>query len=382
MDLFDFNEIRSWNNDEIKDTFTRITQQPAFKQVIRYIYPNQPLDDILNRFLALNNIDEFQRQVVYPYLKFIETSYTDGITAAGIENIRNEQSCLFISNHRDIILDSALLCKCMIENGLNTVEIAIGDNLLIYPWIEDFVRANKSFIVKRGGGLREMLENSKRLSGYISYVLHTKKSSIWMAQREGRAKDSNDLTQGSILKMLNMSGSNCFIENIKQLNICPVAISYEYDPCDYLKAKEFQQKRDDANFHKKPEDDLINMQTGILGHKGKVMFRFTASINAELDEIAAQTENKNEQIELTTKLIDKHIHSSYEIYVGNKVAYDMLYETNLFAHEYTLEEKQHFTAYLQGQIDKIDIPNKDDHFLLHKLLEMYSNPLKNKLNSK
>ena len=168
---------------------------------------------------------------------------TTGIKLKGIENIDIENKYLYISNHRDIILDSAFLCAKFIEKKIDTVEIAIGDNLLINPWIEDLVRINKSFIVQRGLNARQVLESSKRLATYIKYTLQVKKNSIWIAQREGRAKDSDDRTQESLLKMLNLSGEKSFIENLKELNICPLSISYEYDPCDYLKAKEFQLKR-------------------------------------------------------------------------------------------------------------------------------------------
>lgn len=379
-DISKFDDIRCYEDSEIKSVFEQIIKQDAFKKVMSYLFPKRPLEDLLNGFLALNSIDEFQRNIIYPYLKKIELTATKGIAADGIDTIRQHTSCLFISNHRDIVLDSALLCKCLIEARLDTVEIAIGDNLLIYPWITAFVRANKSFIVKRGGGVREMLTNSQKLSSYIDYTLHTKESSIWLAQREGRCKDSNDRTQESLLKMLNMGGTKgSFLENMIALNICPVSISYEYDPCDYLKAKEFQQKRDNEDFKKSPQDDLLNMQIGIMGEKGRVTYRFTPSISEKLK--ASGIDNKNEQISLTARLIDQQIHSGYEIYSGNKVAYDLLFSTNTFEHEYSVEEKSIFENYLQGQLDKIELENKDEKFLRQKMLEMYANPLKNKLET-
>lgn len=378
MDNNQFDAIRSYNLEEAQNVYKKLAEEPDFQKVLQFVMPGKA-DTVLHCLHDIRGIDQFQREIIYPFLLQLERNTTQGISGSGTEHIQHVGPCIYISNHRDIVLDSTFLCKVLIEHDLSSVEIAIGDNLLIYPWIEHFVRANKSFIVKRGGSPREMLANSMRLSAYIAHTLHDKKSSIWIAQREGRCKDSNDRTQESLLKMLSMSGKGSFIENLMELNICPLSISYEYDPCDYLKAKEFQQKRDNPEYKKSQQDDLLSMQTGILGKKGHIMFRFTPSINKELAEIARTTTNKNEQIELTARTIDKHIHANYEIYSGNKVAYDLLLETNRFASEYTAQEKTVFESYIQGQLDKIELEHKDETFLRHKLLEMYANPLINHL---
>jgi hypothetical protein len=263
---------------------------------------------------------------------------------------------------------------------METVEIAVGDNLLVFPWIEKLVRVNKSFIVQRGLSTRQVMESSKRLSAYIRHVLYEKKNSVWIAQREGRAKDSDDRTQTSLLKMFNLAGkTNDLIENLKELNICPVSISYEFDPCDFLKAKEFQQKRDNPEFKKTQQDDLINMQTGVMGYKGKVVYHLAGCINDELDRISGQTNNRNEQVEHIAKLIDSHIHKNFHITPENKIAYDEIWGGNAFAKEYSAAEKENFDEYLDKQILKIDLENKDRDFLRHKMLEMYANPLKNYL---
>ena len=203
-----------------------------------------------------------------------------------------------------------------------------------------------------------------------------------MAQREGRAKDSDDRTQESILKMLNLSGKQSdFIQHIMQFNICPLSISYEYDPCDFLKAKEFQLKRDCPDYKKQPSDDLENMVTGIMGFKGKVVFRITGCINEKLQEIARETENRNEQISKTAQLIDFQIHANYEIYTVNKIAYDALTGENRFVHEYSNLERVDFEQYLLKQMNKIQLENKDEKFLRQKMLEMYANPLINFLKA-
>ncbi|HEY6915787.1 MAG TPA: 1-acyl-sn-glycerol-3-phosphate acyltransferase, partial [Paludibacter sp.] len=350
-----------------------------FMKVLSTIYPLMPKEVIKQRLLSFHSNYSFQKEMVYPFLQYLEANMTKGIDLNGLDKIDKSKPYLYISNHRDIILDSAFLCGKLIEKEMDTVEIAIGDNLLIYPWIEDLVRVNKSFIVKRGLSARQILESSQRLAAYIAYTINAKNQSIWIAQREGRAKDSDDRTQESLLKMFNMSGTGSFIENISKLNICPLSISYEYDPCDFLKAMEMQQRRDSSCFKKQPQDDLINMQTGVMGYKGKVVYQITGDINRDLQRIAAETTNRNEQIELTAELIDRRIHANYTIFANNKIAYDLLKKDNQFGNEYSTMEKLDFEKYLSMQIAKIDLENKDEDFLMRKLLEMYANPLINQL---
>ncbi|MDD4992882.1 MAG: 1-acyl-sn-glycerol-3-phosphate acyltransferase [Paludibacter sp.] len=378
---FNFDEIRCFNNDEVQVVLERLTNEKQFMKVLSTIYPLLPKELIKQRLMSFRSNYAFQKEMVYPFLQYLEANMTKGIDLNGLDKIDVTKPYLYISNHRDIILDSAFLCGKLIEKEMNTVEIAIGDNLLIFPWIEDLVRVNKSFIVKRGLSARQILESSQRLSAYIAHTISDKNQSIWIAQREGRAKDSNDRTQESLLKMFNMSGAGSFTENLAKLNICPLSISYEYDPCDYLKAKEMQLRRDNPCFKKQPQDDLLNMQTGVMGYKGKVVYEITGDINKELEIIAAKASNRNEQIALVAELIDKRIHANYSIFAINKIAYDLIKSDNRFANEYTTMEKLDFEKYLSLQIAKIDIENRDDDFLMSKLLEMYANPLINQIES-
>ena len=377
---FDFEEIRCYRNEEVHGALERLCNEKQFMKVMSTIYPLLPKEIIKQRLMSFQSNYAFQKEMVYPFLQYLEANMTKGIDLNRLEKIDISKSYLYISNHRDIILDSAFLCGKFIEKNMNTVEIAIGDNLLIFPWIEDLVRVNKTFIVKRGLGARQMLESSKRLSSYIAKTINENQS-IWIAQREGRAKDSNDRTQESLLKMLNMYGSGSFIENLINLNISPLCISYEYDPCDYLKAKEMQLRRDNSCFKKDPQDDLLNMETGVMGYKGKVVYEITGSINKELKKIAEDTSSRNEQITLVTELIDRRIHANYSIFANNKIAYDSFLNGKFFSNEYTIQEKQDFEKYLSLQIAKIHIDNKDDTFLRLKMIEMYANPLINKLNT-
>lgn len=378
---YNFDEIRCFKNEEVHAALERLSEEKQFMKVMSTVYPLLPKEVIKQRLMTFQSNFSFQKEIIYPFLQYLEANKTTGIKLNGVEMIQKEDAYLYISNHRDIILDSTFLCGKFIEKGMDTVEIAIGDNLLIYPWIEDLARVNKSFIVKRGLSARSVLESSQRLSAYIAHTITDKKQSVWIAQREGRAKDSNDKTQESLLKMFNMSGEGAFIENLIQLNICPLSISYEYDPCDFLKAKEFQLRRDQPEFKKQAQDDLINMETGVMGYKGKVIYEITGSINNDLREIGEKFNHRNEQIAQTALLIDKRIHSNYSIFANNRIAYDLLQGEDRFKHEYSLMEKLDFEHYLSKQISKIEIENKDENFLRKKLLEMYANPLINKLES-
>jgi hypothetical protein len=379
---FDFEEIRCYNNNEVHEILERMSNEKQFMHLLSTIYPLLPKELIKQRLLSYKSNYEFQIGMVYPFLQNLEANMTKGITMTGVENINKKGAYLYISNHRDIILDSALLDYKMIEHGIDTVEIAIGDNLLLYPWIEDLVRVNKSFIVKRGLSARQILESSQRLSAYIKHTITDKNQSIWIAQREGRSKDSNDRTQESLLKMFNMAGNGSFTDNLSLLNICPVTISYQYDPCDFLKAKEFQQKRDNPDFKKLPQDDLINMKTGVMGYKGAIVYALAGDINKELKEMSLQYPHRNDQIARTAELIDQRIHANYTIFPNNFIAYDELHENKRFENEYSADEKSEFEKYLQLQLSKIELEQKDEPFLRTKLLEMYANPLINKLSVK
>jgi hypothetical protein len=376
---FNFEEIRCYNNNEVQEVMERLSNEKQFMKLLSTIYPLLPKEQIKQRLLSYKTNYDFQIGLVYPFLQYLEANMTKGITMTGVENIDKANAYLYISNHRDIILDSALLDSKLLEHEMDTVEIAIGDNLLLYPWIEDLVRVNKSFIVKRGLSARQILESSQRLSAYIAHTIADKKQSIWIAQREGRSKDSNDRTQESLLKMFNMTGEGGFTDNLSVLNICPVTISYQYDPCDFLKAKEYQQRRDNPEYKKQPQDDLINMKTGVMGYKGAVVYALTGDINKELKELALQYPHRNDQIARTAELIDQRIHANYTIFPNNMIAYDELHDEKKFANDYTEEEKSEFEKYLKMQLSKIELENKDEKYLRRKLLEMYANPLINKL---
>lgn len=374
----EFDEIRPYHDEELPQVFEELIADPAFRQVTATLIPDVPFEALAQKMRACKSKLDFQKAFCYGLLWKLAADTANGLTLDHTALPDKTVAYTYISNHRDIILDSGFLSILLVDQGMDTVEIAIGDNLLVYPWIKKFVRINKSFIVQRGLSMRQMLEASARMSRYMHHTIREKNQSIWIAQREGRAKDSNDRTQESVLKMLAIGGEGDNIDRLMEINIAPLAISYEYDPCDYLKAQEFQLKRDVPDYKKSTADDLLNMQTGLFGYKGRIHFQAAACINDELAKMDRSLP-KPELFARISTLIDKRIHANYRLYPNNYVAHDLLEGNELFASHYTPEDKQQFTAYLDKQLERIAIPDKDVDFLRGKMLLMYANPLKNYL---
>ncbi len=373
-----FDPIRPFEPDELPDVFDRLLQNEQFCSVLAYFYPDVPKEALAAKMHACKDNLDFQKTFCYGFLVQLLARLSKGCDI-DIASLDTDSRYTFISNHRDIVLDSALLDKLLIDAGFNTTcEIAIGDNLLKLPWVKDLVRVNKSFIVERALSMREMLMASKRLSEYMHFVIAEKNDNIWIAQREGRAKDSNDRTQEAILKMMVMGGEGSIIDRLKQLHLVPLAISYEYDPCDYLKAAELQARRDNPSWQKGPMDDVTSMQTGIMGYKGHIHYQCADCIDSYLDTIPADTP-KTELFRLIADHIDRQIFAGYRLYPNNYVALDLLHGDSAHADHYTAEDKAQFEAYLKGQLDKIEMEGKDDAYLREQMLKMYANPAINQM---
>lgn len=373
-----FDPIRPFEPDELPDVFDRLLQNEQFSSVLAYFYPDVPKEALAEKMHACKDNLDFQKTFCYGFLVQLLARLSKGCDI-DIASLDTDSRYTFISNHRDIVLDSALLDKLLIDAGFNTTcEIAIGDNLLKLPWVKDLVRVNKSFIVERALSMREMLMASKRLSEYMHFVIAEKNDNVWIAQREGRAKDSNDRTQEAILKMMVMGGEGSIIDRLKQLHLVPLAISYEYDPCDYLKAAELQARRDNPSWQKGPMDDVTSMQTGIMGYKGYIHYQCADCIDSYLDTIPADTP-KTELFRLIADHIDRQIFAGYRLYPNNYVALDLLHGDSAHADHYTAEDKAQFEAYLKGQLDKIEMEGKDDAYLREQMLKMYANPAINQM---
>lgn len=385
----EFDAIRPYNDDEVKGAISNLLNDRQFSHILKAFVPILPLGISRGALklatMGVNSTLDFQLRFMKPIVKYVLRKCSTGhsFTHKGIEP--GTERYTFMSNHRDIVLDSAILDVMLHDNGFpTTCEIAIGDNLLIYPWIRTLVRLNKAFIVRRNISRRELYESSLLMSRYMHHAINVKHENIWIAQREGRAKDSSDQTQISLLKMLTLSGTEGaektedtkpLLESIRQLNIVPLSISYEYDPCDYLKAQEFQQKRDDAGWKKSKQDDLMNMKTGIFGKKGHVHYQTGRPVNTWIDELKGLPE-KDFYTELAQR-IDREIHRNYRLFPGNYVATDLLSGKPTHATHYTHKELVAFEQYIASRIALINLPNKDEAFLRERLLTMYANPVIN-----
>lgn len=377
-DLRQFDDIRPFEPEELPAVFERLLADEQFRQVVGYVMPGVPLEMISAKMLACKSNLDFQLAFCYDFLKNLMAKASKGFDM-DVKAVDTKKRYTFVSNHRDIVLDSALLDVLLVDAGFETTcEIAIGDNLLAAPWIKDLVRVNKSFIVLRGLTPRDTLMASKRMSEYMHLVIQQKNDNIWIAQREGRAKDSDDRTQPAILKMMAMGGKGSVAERLADLHIVPLAISYEFDPCDFLKAAEFQLKRDVEGWKKTKKDDVVSMQTGIMGYKGRVHYHCAPCIDEYLMNLSPDIP-KTDVFDVIAQHIDEEIHRNYMLYPSNYLALDILNGTEEHASHYDDAYKAMFAKYIEGQLSKIDIPNKDEAFLRERMLEMYANPAKNHL---
>jgi len=369
-----FQSIRPFNDEEVKDVIDQLLKEPNFLKVLSVVYPNLNINDITGHIKRITTIKAFQKEVVYYYLTLIIKKTVDKLSFTGLEKLDPSKHYLFMSNHRDIILDSALLNVILFENEMRTTEIAIGSNLLIFPWIEMLVKLNKSFVVRRNLPVKEMLMASHELSSYIQHTLIEKKHSVWIAQKEGRTKDGDDNTHPGLLKMIHMSSDQPVAEYFKSLNLIPVSISYEIEPCDLSKTAELYARMRDGSYVKDPKEDLLSMSGGLTNYKGRVHFTFGNVLKEELD-VLNDIHNKNEQYSKLGQIIDNSIHQGFQLFEGSFIAYDILSKSDKFKDRYAEDEYQAFTKRMTAQIQGIE---GDKEIIKRIYLGIYANPLINK----
>ncbi len=376
-----FADIAPYTDLEFRSKMSELVNEDGFEHAVRYVMPDVDYPEFIKQLLELKSQDQFQRQVMGDFLELLAKTTTDGISIDGLDKCKAGESYTFITTHRDIGLDASFLNLCFIRNNMPLTQVAIGNNLLIYEWISDLVKLNRSFIVKRDVQRLQALDAARQLSAYIHYTINTLKESVWIAQREGRAKDSNDVTQESLVKMLSLDGGGSIKENILAVNLMPVSISYEFDPNDYLKAREFLLKRRDPDFKKSKRDDLFSMETGLLRHKGRIHFRIGNCINDELRKYEGG-EDRAHVVHETCRLIDRTIHCGYNIFPCNYIAYDEVSGSARFSDRYTAADVERFDEYINKQLDKVDVDNvtsEEREYMRHMMLSMYANPLRNQL---
>lgn len=373
-----FEDIRPYNDSEVKEKIGNLLGEEQFIQILEQVMPHIPVEILKRKLKSFETIYDFQTKFIVPLLDQLLAKSTNGLSYNGIENLNKDEVYLFVSTHRDIVLDSALMDYALLKEGFSTVEIAIGDNLMKIPWIVDLVKLNKTFIVKRSLSKESKLEGSLQLSNYIHHAIKDKKEHIWIAHKSGRSKDGNDRTNPSLIKMFNLGGSTeSALENIKSLNICPVSISYEYNPCDVLTMPELMTLSKGEKYEKQPMEDLIHMGRGLEGEKGKVEVSFGKPLNV-LMESTEMPSKSPELFAKIAKLIDKEIHTSYKLMPTNFIAYDLLHETEKFTNEYSEEEKLGFKTYVESNLEKVEGDEKLKH---ETFLKMYAYPVKNKLEA-
>jgi len=370
-----FDDIRPYRNEELATVLARLLDDPDFNVMLRNLQKGEEaLAQMKQAIKSTKSIEEFQANLVVPVINQILASSSNGLTMKGLEQLDKNQRYLYISNHRDIILDSALLNVKMHASGFNPTEIAIGSNLLIFPWINDLVRINRSFIVNRNIPVKQMLTSSKLLSQYIRQMITDGSDSIWIAQREGRAKDGNDITQPALLKMLNMSNSSGFFEGFEELKIVPMAISYEIEPCGNEKVAELKKRQDDPNFQKTEKDDLLSMVSGLSNQKGRIHIQFGRQIDEDVLHCIAREPGMNERLRLLADHIDKEIYKNYRLFPNNYIAYDLYFKTTKYSGQYTPEQKDAFVALTHRRLQLVNEDIEDSMVLW---LKMYATPVTN-----
>ncbi len=379
MGDFNFDNIRPYTEKEAKDAILRITQQPEFQTILDHIFDKSIHHTLIEKTRKAKNVHEFQKFFMHPLVEKILKETSLGLSTSGFEKLEDHKSHLLIANHRDITLDSSILAKVFIDHNLKTPEVTWGDNLMVSPFVVDFGKINRMITVFREGSPRELLINSKRLSAYIRNKIINGESSVWIAQSKGRTKDGNDKTDVGVLRMLSLEGSEDILTRIKLLNIIPVSISFEWEPCDSLKLKELYISRN-KRYEKEPTEDLNSIIGGIFGWKGHVNLSVGDPLN---DKISAEFEHMNskEILQKVAALIDESIYSNYKLWPSNYLAYDLLKNTSRYSEYYTDETKNEMSKRLKsvlkktgGVIKDLDIPEATKIFY-----SIYANPVINKM---
>jgi len=372
-----FDKIRSFHDSEVKATLQKLRENAFFLKIIAKLFPNADVSPFVAGLLNINTISEFQSKIISQFTKRIIRDSIKKLTYSGLGNLDPKKAYLFISTHRDIVLDSALLNDTLLSNGFGTTEIAIGGNLLIYDWIETIVKLNRSFIVRRDLHGKEMLFASQTLSEYIRKKIELENTSVWIAHREGRTKDGNDATQTALLKMLNMSGQADLISNFSNLNIVPLSISYEFETCISHKIKEIYAKRNGIPYQKTKEDDLQSMGEGIFGKKGEVHIHFGKPLSDELQPLN-DIHKPNDRFDALKQIIDNQLHRNYYLTEGNYIGHDLFYnKTDFFQQgKYNRAQLEKFTNVGREKTAGVE-GNKDELFDI--FCEIYAMPLENKL---
>lgn len=366
-----FDNIRCYTDEEAVEALRRMVGYDEFYPLFRHVFPDLSKAGLTDLFLSLNGSYDFQKRVVDKAVKTVVSLSMDEFSWSGIENIKNDGAYLYVANHRDIVLDAALLQHVLVSNNMNTTQITFGSNLMTTPFIIDFGKTNKMFTVFRNPDSREQIRISKQLSEYMRYVIEVKNESLWIAQRSGRTKDGTDITQQGLLRMFSMSGNGSVKQRLKELNIVPLTISYEFEPCDYLKVFEtFHAKH--GKYEKKQGEDYKSIVEGIAGYKGRTKLVIGQPLTNFIDALP-DSMDKKEFFKTLAAEIDRQIYKNYKLWPSNYIAEDLLHNNQKYSANYTNAEKERFLEIMNKKMALVDL--KEDDFKSH-FLQMYANPVK------
>jgi len=369
-----FDTIRPYYDSEVNEALCSLLNHPMMKAMMSFTFPEMEEDKWKEQLERTHSIRDFQINFVYQSIQRVLEKSSEGLTTSGFEKLEPNTSYLFISNHRDIILDTSLLNVSLYDHGLVMTASAIGDNLVQKDFLLKLSKLNRNFLVQRGLPPRELLQSSKLMSEYIYHLLSKENRSVWIAQREGRTKDGNDATHQGVLKMVGMaSDEHNTMDFFKKLKIVPVSISYEYDPTDALKMPQLLAQAKDEVYIKEKNEDFITLLSGIIGQKKRIHIHVCDVLDSEYDAISSETNNSNKQIQALAQVIDDSILRSYKLWPTNYIAFDILHNTNQFSDFYTEKEKQLFERRLEMRIDT------ENETMKEGFLAMYANPVVNKM---
>ncbi len=374
----DFNDIDAIGpfktDEEAVDAFRHIAESPILPKISKYFYPEADDDYLKVQLLKMKSIDDFQYVIMSQIVKRILDSTARNFSYDGISNVEDGRKFLMLSNHRDIILDPAILQWVLYHNNLHPTEICVGDNLIQNKFIEYLIRSNRMIKVIRGVSARELYLSSQRLSRYIRNSITSGESSVWLAQRQGRTKDGYDTTEQGLLKMLDMSGRpDCFKQNFAELNIVPMSISYEIEPCDILKARETFIAARDGKYTKRPGEDLNSILVGVTQQKGNIHLNIGKPLTDEELSLASLCD-KNDRYQYIRHAVNIRVVDGYRLWKNNYIAYDILNAGNRFAGKYEPADREKFIGYMEHQLDTIE-PELDRASVREHFLGIYANPI-------
>jgi hypothetical protein len=348
-----FDEYRPYDDSEVPAAIERITENVLFEEIIKYVFPDRNINDFIAEVKQVKTVDEFQGKIMWYAIDSVVKQTIKNLSYTGLEYISNDAPGMQISNHRDIVLDSAILNMILHRNGLNTSEITFSSNLMNPQIVVDIGKINKMFKIVRGGIMREFFQNSLNVSEYMRYTITEKRQSTWIAQRNGRTKDGADRTEIAVLKMFAMSSNKPFVENFAEFHITPIAVSYEFEPCDFMKTREIYLKQKHGQYKKQAGEDLLSIIQGIKQQKGDANISICKPITIEELEECAGLSN-NERFKHLAEIIDQRIYNNYKLFKTNYIAHDLRENKAEFSDRYSTVNKKEFIYYMEKWLENIE----------------------------